>query len=80
MYEHHKKYKNIGGCTKFIFILLLLEVAYQGFYFGVGGLNFFGSSRLLGGFGGMLPEKILKNDAMWCVSENILLKCCQKKS
>ena len=35
-------------------------------------------TRLLGGFGGMLPKKFLKSGAIWCVLENILLKCCKK--
>ena len=34
---------------------------------------------LLGGFGGCSPEKILKNDAIWCVLVYILLQVCQKK-
>ena len=37
------------------------------------------ATRLLGGFGGMLPEKSFKNGAIWCVLENILLKFCKKK-
>ena len=62
-------------------------MAYLGFHFG-GGFKFFlekcgylhgEATRLLGGFGGMLPEKILKNGAIWCVLESILLKFCQKK-
>ena len=34
--------------------------------------------RLLGGFGGILPEKIFKNGAIWCVLKSILLKFSQK--
>ena len=29
-------------------------------------------------FGGMLPVKIFKNGALWCVLDNILLKFCPK--
>ena len=69
-------------------------VAYLGFHFGGGFKIFLEkwgnlhgakrhaargeATRLLGGFGGMLPEKILKNGAIWCVLESILLKFCQK--
>ena len=61
-------------------------MVYLGFYFGRGGggSKYFCKSggylhgevtRLLGGFGGMLPsEKFYK----WCVLENILLKFCKK--
>ena len=38
------------------------------------------ATRLLGGFGGMLPEKIFTNVAIWCVLESILLKFCQKNN
>ena len=31
------------------------------------------------GFGVMLPQEILKNDAIWCVLEYILLKFCKTK-
>ena len=61
-------------------------MAYLGFHFG-GGFKIFlekcgysrhaargEATRLLGGFGGMLPEKIFKNGAIWCVLESILLK------
>ena len=37
------------------------------------------ATRLLGGSGACSPEKILKNGAIWCVLESILLKFCQKK-
>ena len=37
------------------------------------------ATRLLGGSGACSPEKIFKNDAIWCVLENILLKFCKKK-
>ena len=33
-----------------------------------------------GGSGACSPEKILKNDAIWCVLESILLKFCQKNN
>ena len=36
------------------------------------------ATRLLGGFRSMLPEKKIKNGAIWCVLESILLKFCQK--
>ena len=36
------------------------------------------ATRLLGGSGACPPEKILKNGAIWCVLESILLKFCQK--
>ena len=36
------------------------------------------ATRLLGGFGGMLPEEIFKNGAIWWVLENILRKFCKK--
>ena len=52
--------------------LVPLLRAYLGFYFGGGG-------SLLGGFGGMLPEKSFINGAIWCVLENILLKFCPQK-
>ena len=61
----------------------LNAVAYLGFYFGGGGgSKFFGkkATRLLGGFGGMHPEKILKNGAIWCVLESILLKIVKKNN
>ena len=70
----------------------LLTVAYLGFHFGGGVQNFSGKVgvfnawreapclRLLGGFGGMFPEKIFKNGAIWCVLESILLKFCQKNN
>ena len=32
----------------------------------------------MGGSGACSPEKILKNGAIWCVLESILLKFCQK--
>ena len=32
-----------------------------------------------GSLGACSPEKILKNGAIWCVLENILLKFCKKK-
>ena len=38
------------------------------------------ATRMLGGFGGMHPEKIFKNGAIWCVLESILLKFCQKNN
>ena len=60
-------------------------VAYLGFHFrGGGGVkNIFGkvgvfARRMLGGFGGMLPQKYFRNCAIWCVLENILLKFCKK--
>ena len=34
--------------------------------------------NLQGGSGACSPEKILKNGAIWCVLESILLKFCQK--
>ena len=37
------------------------------------------ATRLLGGSGACSPEKILKNGAIWCVLEYILLQFCQKK-
>ena len=38
------------------------------------------ATRLLGGFGGMLPREIFfLNGAIWCVLESILLTFCQKK-
>ena len=37
------------------------------------------ATRLLGGSGACSPEKILKNGAIWCVLESILLKFSQKK-
>ena len=36
------------------------------------------ATRLLGGSEACSPEKILKNGAIWCVLESILLKFCQK--
>ena len=36
-----------------------------------------GATRLLGGFGGMLPREIFFK---WCVLESILLKFCQKNN
>ena len=68
---------------------LLWSVAYLGFYFVGGGVKIFlekwgylhgEATRLLGGFGGNPPEKILKNGAIWCVLESILLKFCQKNN
>ena len=39
------------------------------------------ATRLLGGFGGMLPRKFfLKKGAIWCVLESILLKFCKKSN
>ena len=38
------------------------------------------ATRLLGGFGGMLPEKFFKNGAIWCVLESILLKILSKNN
>ena len=38
------------------------------------------ATRLLGGFGGMLPRENLKKSAIWCVLESILLKFCQKNN
>ena len=37
------------------------------------------ATRLLGGFGACFPEIFLKNGAIWCVLEYILLQFCQKK-
>ena len=64
-------------------------VEYLGFHFRGGSKYFWKSggickarrkaTSLLGGFGGMLPEKIFKNGTIWCVLENILLKFCKKK-
>ena len=74
----------------------LAPVAYLGFHFGGGGVSkFFWKSggicmarsamqrvakRLLGGFGGMLPDNFFKNGAIWYVLESILLKFCQKNN
>ena len=33
-----------------------------------------------GGSGACSPEKIIKNGAIWCVLESILLKFCQKNN
>ena len=78
------------------FVFVSQPVAYLGFHFGgvqkfsgkVGYLH--GAKRhaargeaprLLGGFGGMLPrKKKIKNGAIWCVLESILLKFCQKNN
>ena len=37
------------------------------------------ATRLPGGSGACSPEKTLKNCAIWCVLENILLKFCKEK-
>ena len=37
------------------------------------------ATRLLGGFGACSLENFLKNGAIWCVLEYILLQFCQKK-
>ena len=52
----------------------MYTVAYLGFHFGE-----VQNTRLLGGFGGMLPREFVKNGAIWCVLENILLKFGNKK-
>ena len=70
-----------GSCIN-VFGVTLSPVAYLGFHFGGGVQNFSGKVgvfALLGGFGGMLPQKIFKNGAIWCVLESILLKFCKKK-
>ena len=73
-----------------------LTVAYLGFHFGWGFKIFLEkwgywhgakrhaargeATRLLGGSGACSPEKILKNGAIWCVLESILLKFGQKNN
>ena len=44
------------------------------FFWGGGGLATHGvATRLLGGFGGMLPRKSFLNGAIWCVLEHIFI-------
>ena len=68
------------------------SVAYLGFQLGGGGSKYFWKSGGIcmaqrvakpcvcqGGSGACPSENIFKNDANWCVLDNILLKFCKKK-
>ena len=71
-----------------LYIFIDITVAYLGFHFGRGSKYFWKSGGRLyawrshafakGGWGHMLPEKILKNDTIWRVLKYILLKFCKK--